>query len=467
MLRKSQSTALLTIAALVAGLGLRLWFIKYHQVVMGDALVYGDIAKNLLLHHQYGFTDANGVRPTLIRLPGYPLFLAACFKLFGVDRYAPAMFVQCAVDLVTCMLVARTAQMICGGSRRVGLVALWLAALCPFTANYVAVPLTETLTLFCTALVFYSLTQWREKIVIGLPAMNLPLVLVGLGMAGAVMLRPDRALLAVVVVPAMLWIAWEERSPFEESKGAFRAVMVCCLMVVLPLVPWTVRNWRVFHVVQPLAPRYANDPGEMVTFGFDRWYRTVGIDFAATENVYWRFDGDHLDIAEVPARGFDTQAQYDATAKLFRDYNVNQVATAPIDARFAALAVERMRAHRFRYYVVLPVARVANMWLRPRTEYLPVALEWWRRDTPWRQRAFALCYAGLNLLYLALAGAGLLRALRSDQRTAVFAMVLLVGLRCALLLTVDNSEPRYTLDCFSIVMVLAACVFARREESWE
>ena len=467
MLRARQNTALLTIAALAGGLALRVWMLRYHMLIAGDALVYGDIAKSLVLHHTFGFTDPAGVRPTLIRMPGYPMFLAVCFKLFGIDRYAPALYVQGAADLVTCMLIARTAQMICHGSRRVGLVALWMAALCPFTANYVAVPLTETLSLFFTALVFYGMTQWREKVVIGMPAMNLPLLLIGSGMAGAVLLRPDRALLAVVVIPAMLWIAWEERSPFEESRGTVAAVMLCCAMVVAPLAPWAVRNWRVFHVVQPLAPRTASDPGEFVPRGFARWYRTVGVDFASTQDVYWRFDGDVLDLDEVPARAFDNASQREKTEKLFDDYNVDKLASPAIDARFAELADERVRGHRLRYYVALPLARVANMWLRPRTEFLPVPIEWWKRENGWKVRGFALGYAGLNLVFLAMGMAGLMRALRSEQRTVVVAMMLLVLLRCALLLTVDNSEPRYTLDCYSIVLVLGACVFARREESWD
>ena len=35
-----------------------------------------------------------------------------------------------------------------------------------------------------------------------------------------------------------------------------------------------------------------------------------------------------------------------------------------------------------------------------------------------------------------------------------------VALRCALLLTLDNSEPRYTLECFPVVIVLAAVLLA-------
>jgi len=43
--------------------------------------------------------------------------------------------------------------------KRVALAALWLAALCPFTANYTAVVLTETLVTFFTALALLILLQ--------------------------------------------------------------------------------------------------------------------------------------------------------------------------------------------------------------------------------------------------------------------------------------------------------------------
>ena len=57
-----------------------------------DALVYGGIAKNLLLHARYALNGAGGeLYPTIIRLPGYPLFLACCFKLFGMDNYYRAV----------------------------------------------------------------------------------------------------------------------------------------------------------------------------------------------------------------------------------------------------------------------------------------------------------------------------------------------------------------------------------------
>jgi len=134
--------------ALIAGLLLRLWFVVHLPLIDGDSLIYGGIAKNWLQHGVYGFNSGNSpgsIDPTLIRLPGYPIFLAACFRLFGMEHYRAVMVVQVGADLVTCWLVSALAGRLFG--RRAALVVLWLAALCPFTASYVAAPLTETLVL--------------------------------------------------------------------------------------------------------------------------------------------------------------------------------------------------------------------------------------------------------------------------------------------------------------------------------
>ncbi len=93
--------------ALGAGLALRLWMLRDLFDVNGDMLIYGDLAKNLLLHGRYALTLPSGaIYSTLIRLPGYPLFLALCFKVFGMENYFAAACVQIALDLLGCLLLA-------------------------------------------------------------------------------------------------------------------------------------------------------------------------------------------------------------------------------------------------------------------------------------------------------------------------------------------------------------------------
>lgn len=449
------------IAALAAGLLIRLWFVRHAPVVTGDSLVYGGIAKNWMLRGVYGFYDdaAGGVSPTLIRLPGYPMFLVACFRLFGMEHYGAVRYVQAIADLLTCWLAAATARRIFG--ERAAVAALWVAALCPFTANYSAAVLTETLVLFMMTVAFYATIRWRSA---GAGWNGWLWVTAG-ALGYSLLLRPEQVLLAVAVLPAMAWIAVRER------RGILPVVW-CAVCVGLVLVPWTLRNWRTFHVFQPLAPRYANDPGEASPLGFARWFRTWAIEFASTDEVYWNYNGDQIDPAMLPARAFDagsaeaTAALRARTIGVLDQYNLKAQQTAESERGFAELARERIRAHPVEYYGMLPVARLLDMMLRPRTEMTAVPLEWWHwRESPARS-ALAALYATVNLLYLALGAAGwwCWRRMRPVRAPAVaWAMAATVLLRCALLLTIDNSEPRYTLEFFPIVFVCAGALF---EAAW-
>ena len=246
-------------------------------------------------------------------------------------------------------------------------------------------------------------------------------------------------------------------------------VVAAALCAVLPLAPWTARNWRTFHVFQPLAPRYANDPGEMAPLGFARWYRTWALEFASTDQVYWNLNGDRIDLAALPQRAFDagspaaTQTLRSRTASLLADYNDTCNETPAIDARFAALAAEHIRAHPILSTIGLPMGRLLDMALRPRIEMMPLPDIWWKPPTPPRQTAFAAAYAALNFAYFLLALAGL-RAWRrrgwAGFGALAWAMAAAVVLRLLLLLTLDNSEPRYTLELFPVLLVWAGAVFA-------
>jgi hypothetical protein len=44
-----------------------------------------------------------------------------------------------------------------------------------------------------------------------------------------------------------------------------RIGIVCLLLALAPFAAWTWRNWHVFRVVEPLAPRHATDPAKTPT----------------------------------------------------------------------------------------------------------------------------------------------------------------------------------------------------------
>jgi hypothetical protein len=221
---------------------------------------------------------------------------------------------------------------------------------------------------------------------------------------------------------------------------------------MIPFAAWTVRNWRVFHVVQPLAPRYANDPGEAGDPGWQRWVKTWCLDFVCTSDVYWPVPGSPLDLTKLPSRAFDSPAQYAETAALAADYNDADNGfdiTPELDERFARLAAERVEAHPLRYYLWLPLGRVADMWLRPRVENLPIDNDWWVYAHHNDETVFSWTYAGLNALYLLPALAGLCLRPRFWPW-----MLLYMVMRSGLLMTIEAPETRYTLECFPVLFVL-------------
>jgi hypothetical protein len=229
-----------------------------------------------------------------------------------------------------------------------------------------------------------------------------------------------------------------------------RMAVVCVLLAMTPFAVWTARNWRVFHVFEPLAPRLANDPGEPTNPGWESWVKSWCLDFNSTYEVYWNVPGDKLDVSELPSRAFDTPAQYAETVALAEDYNSHGYQLTPeIDAGFERLAEERIAAHPLRSYLWLPLGRVADMWVRPRIENLPIDLDWWVYSHHHAETEFSWAYVGLNALYLLLAIAGL--CLRPRFWGVLLAYLLL---RSALLATVEAPETRYTLECFPMLFAL-------------
>jgi Dolichyl-phosphate-mannose-protein mannosyltransferase len=441
---------------LAAGLALRLWMLKVVFEAQGDALIYGALARNLLLHGRYAFTGSGGALiPTLIRLPGYPLFLALCFRLFGMENYYAACCVQIVLDLAACLLLADFARRMAPPALRSSatLATLWLAALCPFTASYAALPLTETPTLFALSLALWSMARFREN-----PKWTNALCFT-FAVCACALLRPDGALAAVAFAPALA--AALPQGKIARTK-LMRMACVCTLLALAPFAAWTARNWNTFHVFSPLVPRLANDPGEPSHPGWERWVKTWCLDFISTAQVYWNVPGDTFELRDLPSRAFDSPAAYVETAALASDYEDNGKDFSPaLDARFARLARERIAAHPLRFYLWLPLGRLADMALRPRVENLPIDLDWWVYAHHHAETGFSWAYAALNALYLALGVAGF--CLRTRFRWALLAYLLLRG--ALLAFTVAAPEARYTLECFPMLFALggvAAAAAAQR-----
>jgi hypothetical protein len=457
---------------IAAGLVLRLLFIWFPRPGDDDTLDYLQLGHNLLHYGIYGMGSGADLSPTMYRLPGYPVFLATFEFLFArlwPNTWLNAVFLfQTFADLAAGLLLAAFARRHL--SDRAAEVALALAMLCPFTAAYADIAMTECFSVFAIALGLYAAGRALSAQASGshdLPA----LILAGLASALATLLRPDGIVLFASIALGLFIYSIRNRystngRPLTQPASAtsrglslrrsLAATSIFCMAALLPLVPWIVRNWADFHVFQPLAPRYG-DPGEASIAGARRWLRTWTIEFVDTANVCWNFPGEAVDLASIPPRAFDSPQQREQTLALIAEYNQADALPASLDARFAALADERIRDRPFRYYVGLPLLRDADMLLRPRTIEFDLDVFWWRWSEHPAQSAWAIFLGLINLFYIAVAASAFIRG------RVPFAWMLgsYLILRFVVLGAMENPEPRYTIQCFPILIVAAAAALTQ------
>lgn len=470
----------------MAALALRLFFFFYFPAVTDDSHIYANLATNWLQHGVYGQTRGGQPEKQMVpadtRLPGYPAFLAGIFWLFGAGNFKAVMLTQILVDLATCLIVADLARRTV--SERAAKIAFMLAALCPFLANYAAAVLTETLEIFFTALaldcaaaalnrLYAARAEGRAAVRAERGALDQTCrklwAATGAAIAACILLRPDGGILLAAIALYLVVLAWSQRAGRKNVADILVAAIIVVLVALAPLAPWTIRNFRTLHHFQPLAPRYANETDELVPRGFNRWVKTWIADYASVEEIYWNVPGDKIDPEKLPSRAMDNPAQRDETLAVIAGYNQSQDMTPELDARFGNLAEERIRAHPVRYYLVLPVLRVTDMWLRPRTEILPPDVRWWEFHDDTKQSVIAVGFGLLNLAYVAAALLALILGQARGQarmpsgiRWAGLLISFLL-LRSAFLGTLENPEPRYTLECYPAIIALASSLLLARK----
>jgi 4-amino-4-deoxy-L-arabinose transferase-like glycosyltransferase len=452
------------------GFALRLFFVFRFPAVVDDSRLYANIALNWLHHGIYGITDSGQITPTFSRLPGYPAFLAAIFAIFGDNNFRAVLLIQLLFDLGTCLLVADLARRMF--SERAAKAAFLLAGICPFLANYAAAALTETLEIFFTALALdFAIRGLHVMFAAATPMSKTVWIWTGCGLsvAACILLRPDGGILYGALALYLFGLFALSRAALRSGLGVpanfrlfFRAGIVLTICALAPLIPWTIRNLHTLHRFQPLAPRYANDIDETIMPGFNHWCRTLIAEYTSTQEIYWKVPGDALDISKLPSRAFDSAEQRRETEQLFADYNVNRELTPEIDAHFNALAAARIHDSALRYYVWLPALRIADMWLRPRVELLPSDPRWWEFDDDPLWLTVSIVFGLINLVYVGLAAAG---TLRSRAVYGIGLLLVFLLLRSLFLGSLENPEPRYTLECYPVVLVLAAAFFARNNSA--
>jgi hypothetical protein len=503
-------------AALVVTLAAALAFRLMMALVLAtdepdDGRLYALIAHNILSSHVYSQSESPPVTPTYIRVPGYPLFIAAAYRLFGDRNNTGVRMVQACVDTATCWLIGVLASAwtprVWGDRprRRVRLLAVGIAAVCPFTAIYVGTILTETLAMFLgtvTALAatygLHSLEQSdatapqsdRERTAVSASARDIPtrhpaVPWIAAGAAGGAtaLVRPEFILYVAAVWAAALVVTapglrLHAGNVARWARRVVRPSLALCAGAVLVLTPWTVRNLRTFGVLEVLNPRSVSMPDEFVAYGFGDWVRTWIDHPRYVPTTLWKVDLEPIRIEDLPPTAFDSERERDRVVQLLAQYNKPPADAEPepetgemppggmtpaMDASFAEIAHERIARNPLRYYVVLPLERAASMWFDTHADFYPFSgflfpladLDQDRQQQFWLP-LFAVLVAAWTLGVSI--GAWCL-AQHDDTRGPLVLAALMILLRLGLLSWLENPEVRYTVEFFPIVSALASIGF--------
>lgn len=502
-----------------------------------DGRVYAQMARNLLEQHVYSHAAKPPYQPSLIRLPGYSIFLAALYSVFGHTNNTAVRIVQALLDTVTCVLIALVARFWQPDQKRKrasGIAALALAAVCPFTTIYVATVLTETwASLFAVALCLLVTLAFRAR---DFKRSLCWWAVAGLLGGASVFFRPDSGLFVAAVGLTLVVSGLTQKRQSEAGSWFGRLLTVVVQGAVLSLafavvlVPWTVRNWRQFHLFQPLAPSHGEMPGELVPLGYQAWLRTWVDDRKYTEPMLWSLDESEIDIDLLPASAFDSPEERARVTALLNQYNdppdedaaptelpafeASPTQGAPakagsspspqptasaeteekaqgdqegsqaeaempppkeeppdltpaLDAAFGQIARERSARHPLRSWLWLPLKRARTLWFGSHSDYYPFAGELFPLadlDHNTHQQVWLPLFTALVWVYTLLGLSGgwaLWRSKDPGARRWLLLAFLMITIRLAYFSTMENPEPRYTVEIFPFLAILGGIAIAR------
>jgi hypothetical protein len=244
------------VVVLLVALGLRLgWGLTRPA---GDAAInalpdqreYLSIASSLLHGEGLAFVDKRfDDRVFAFRMPGYPIFLAACAASPRVARA-----VQAVIDTFTVLAVYLLAAMLTPSSpAKVGLVAAWIVALNPYLIYFSSLLLSESLATAMLVWAMYLIVRGGGGLA---PTWGQTLAWLGgcVILALSILVRPSAIGLAVAVPLAGTLVNRRGTPPYQNPDGSAVGAKGCwplpagasaLLLVAIVLTPWTLRNFRV------------------------------------------------------------------------------------------------------------------------------------------------------------------------------------------------------------------------------
>lgn len=255
--------------------------------------------------------------PTAHRPPLYPFLIAGVYRLFGIHNVAAVRILQVFLDAMTCIFIYMLGKHL--ANHTVAVLASLAAALYPLSMYMSAIiyPETSFLFLLCLALWVTVVMAEARRGRIGLA------VLAGILFGLMALARPNGAL--IIPFAALYPLV-------RKQKNAVLLAAALLLGCALAILPWTARNYRVFHEFIPLTTQ----GGEMLWAGNNSFVSGASV---IPSQEMW--EGE-----DYPDRG------------RFGWSSLGEVASS---RKYAQIAIDWIKAHPSRFLSLLP-RKLTGLW---------------------------------------------------------------------------------------------------------
>jgi 4-amino-4-deoxy-L-arabinose transferase-like glycosyltransferase len=237
---KILTTKFYILAILVLAITVRIYGVLSHPALpVADAADYHRLATGLVQGR--GYVNEAGAS-TAWRPPAYPVFLAGVYKIFGVNVTAVTI-VQALLGGLTVLMLMFLGALILGWPR--ALIAGVIAAVYPVFIWLPRLLLSENLSLFLLLLTLVAIVMYLRT------SRLIWIVVFGVFCAVNTLVRGSNLFVPLAVACALLIIRWRSRSVNWNQLVA--PLLVLAVSFILPFIPWTIRNYYVFHHAIPIA----------------------------------------------------------------------------------------------------------------------------------------------------------------------------------------------------------------------
>ena len=207
------------------------------EMPSSDARGYDERAMSIV--NGQGFSE--GGKPTSLVEPFYSFFLAAIYYIFG-HNYMMVRIIQAILGTFVCVIIFLISKEIFDA--KVGLISMAIASLNPGFIKSTKHLFTENLYTFLLILaIYFLLKQVKEK-----GYKNL--ILLGLTLGVASLTRP-----VIFYFPLFILLFMSKHLVCQDcsNKRYILTIIVFIFFFILPISPWTLRNWRLHHRFIPVS----------------------------------------------------------------------------------------------------------------------------------------------------------------------------------------------------------------------